>query len=154
MLEITTIPDSGPFYAGSYLMLTCTVEINNAVVDSPVAGTITWLKSGRSLRVDNRTVISDTMQPSTSIFMSTVELTSISLELDTGAYTCEVEINSSPASIYVQGVTQSSVQAISVQGKCICLNLCSYIWCFLFSDVSISEYTLFLFEYYSAYNSC
>ena len=124
----------------------CTAEVDVSV-DSPVAGLITWLKSGSLLIPDNRTIISSTTQPSTYAFQSILVLSSASIVLDSGPYTCVIDVNAIPSSVFVQGVTHSVVHAISLQGISCMINLVT-------SQFQVISITYYIIICNSAYNWC
>ena len=113
-----TIPRSGPFYAGSSLLLTCRIEVDLAV-DVAQTLDIIWIKSDETLENDyhnNIISISNVTQFSSRSYQSELDLVPLSTSLDTGLYVCQVEIDSATLS-YVLSTVHSTSVVVNVQGK-------------------------------------
>ena len=115
-VDVTTLPGSGPFYAGSALTLRCVIGID-AVVDIPYTITVMWLKSGRVIGNNARTTISNVTQLSSSMHESRLDLRPLSSTSDTGTYTCQVAVNSASSVFLVLGANQADMETINVQGN-------------------------------------
>ena len=116
MVEISTVPESGPFYAGSGLSLRCTIEVDS-VLDIPHLVNVEWLKSGIMLRSDDRVSISNVTQQSLRLYLSSVDLSPLSVTSDAGMYTCRVVVDANPPMLYVQRIVHSDMEAIALQSK-------------------------------------
>ena len=114
-IEVLTIPRSGPFYAGSSLLLTCTVEVDSAV-DVTQTLDIVWKKFDETLENDYHISVSNVTKLSSRSYQSELDLVPLSTLLDTGVYTCQVEIGSTTLSYVLSTVHATSV-VVSVQGK-------------------------------------
>ena len=115
-IEIFTTPESGPFYAGSILSMTCIAD-TDSVVDTPFTVNIVWVKSGEMLSNDYHISISNVTQLSSHVYQESIYLNPLSTTSDTGIYTCQVEIDSSPSLLYVQRAVHSNLEVITVQSK-------------------------------------
>ena len=113
-VEVTRTPTSGPFYAGCTLSLRCAVTVD-ASVDTPYVVSVMWLRSGVSIGNSDRIPISNVTQLSSYSYTARLGFNPLSSTEDTGTYTCQVVI--SPASVFVQQVTQSGTERITVQGR-------------------------------------
>ena len=116
MVEVSTVPESGPFYAGSGLSLRCTIEVDS-VLDVPYLVNVEWLKSGIMLRSDDRVSISNVTQQSSRLYLARVELSPLSVTSDTGMYTCRVMVDTNPPMLYVQRIVHSDMEAVTPQSK-------------------------------------
>lgn len=116
MIEISTIPENGPYYAGSTLSLRCSIEVDSAL-DVPYLVNVEWLKSGTMLRSDGRVSISNVTQQSSRLYLTSVDLSPLSVTLDTGMYTCRVMVDTDPPMLYVQRIVHSDMEAITSQSK-------------------------------------
>lgn len=116
MVEVFTVPESGPFYAGSGLSLRCTIEVDS-VLDVPYLVNVEWLKSGIMLRSDDRVSISNVTQQSSRLYLARVELSPLSVTSDTGMYTCRVMVDTNPPMLYVQRIVHSDMEAVTPQSK-------------------------------------
>lgn len=118
MVDISTVPVSGPFYSGSGLSLRCTIEVDSAL-DVPYLVDVEWLKSGATLRSDDRVSISNVSRQSISsrLYLASVDLSTLSVTSDTGTYTCRVVVDSSPPLLYVQRIVHSDMEAVTPQSK-------------------------------------
>ena len=115
-IEVLTTPENGPFYAGSSLHITCVVEVDSAV-DVPHMLDIVWKKSGETLENDYHILISNVTQLRSLSFQSDLGLQPLSTSLDTGEYTCQVEINLNPSLTYVLSDIHATSEMVNVQGK-------------------------------------
>ena len=116
MVEISTVPESGPFYAGSGLSLRCTIEVDS-VLDVPYLVNVEWLKSGIMLRSDDRVLISNVTQQSSRLYLASVDLSPLSVTTDTGTYTCRVVVDTNPPMLYVQRIVHFDMEAVTPQSK-------------------------------------
>ena len=116
MVEISTVPESGPFYAGSGLSLQCTIQVDS-VLDIPYLVDVEWLKSGIVLRSDDRVSISNLTQQSSHLYLASLDLSPLSITLDIGIYTCQVVIDTNPSMLYVQRIAHTDVEAVTPQSK-------------------------------------
>ena len=114
-IEVFTIPRSGPFYAGSSLVLRCRVEVDSAV-DVTQTLDIVWKKSDETLEDDYHVSISNVTQLSSQSYQSELDLVVLSTSLDIGVYTCQVEIDSTTLSYVLSTVRATSV-VVNVQGN-------------------------------------
>ena len=112
-VEVSIIPENGPFYAGSSLSLRCTIEIDSAV-DIPYLVNVEWLKSGTMLRNDDRVSVS---QSSSHVYLASVDLSPLSITSDTGTYTCQVMVDTNPPLLYVQRIVHSDMESVTPQSK-------------------------------------
>ena len=115
-VEISSFPESGPFYAGSDLSLLCTFQID-PVVDIPYTLRIDWQKSGVVLIGNDRVSVSNVTQLSTHMYLASVDLSSLSITSDTAVYTCRVTVDSNLPLRYVQRAVQSDSVSVTVQSK-------------------------------------
>lgn len=115
-IEVLTTPENGPFYAGSSLHITCVVEVDSAV-DVPHMLDIVWKKSGETLENDYHILISNVTQLRSLSYQSDLGLQPLSTSLDTGEYTCQVEINLNPSLTYVLSAIHATSEMVNVQGK-------------------------------------
>lgn len=124
VVEISTVPMSGQFYAGSGLSLRCTIEVDSAL-DVPYLVNVEWLKSGVLLRSDDRVSISNISRQSMSsgLYLASVDLSTLSITSDTGTYTCRVVVDTNPPMLYVQRIIHSDMEAVTPQSK---LNYSTY----------------------------
>lgn len=114
-IEVFTIPQSGPFYAGSSLLLTCRIEVDSAV-DVTQTLDIVWIKSGETLENDYHVSTSNVTQLSSRSYQSELDLVPLSTTLDMGLYICQVEIDSA-TQLYVLSTVHSTSVVVNVQGK-------------------------------------
>ena len=122
-VDVTTLPGSGPFYAGSALTLRCAVDID-LLVDIPYMITVMWLKSGRVIGNNERTTISNVTQLSSSMHETSLGLRPLSSTSDTGTYTCQVAVNSISSQFLVLGANQADMETVNVQGNYNLSNYC------------------------------
>ena len=113
-VEISTFPESGPFYAGSDLSLLCTFQIL-PVVDIPYTVRVDWQKSGMVLIGNDRVSVSNVTQLSTHMYLASVDLNPLSITSDTDVYTCRVTVDAKPSLLHVQRAVHSDSGAITVQ---------------------------------------
>lgn len=116
MIEISTVPETGPFYAGSALSLRCSIEVDSAL-DVPYLVNVEWLKSGTMLRSDSHVSISNVTQQSSRLYLASVDLSPLSVTSDTGMYTCRVMVDTNPSTLYVQRIVHSDMEAVTPQSK-------------------------------------
>lgn len=116
MVEISTVPESGPFYAGSGLSLQCTIQVDSAL-DIPYLVDVEWLKSGIMLRSDDRVSISNLTQQASRLYLASVDLSPLSVTSNTGIYTCQVMIDTNPSMLYIQRIAHTDVEAVTPQSK-------------------------------------
>ena len=115
-VEVSTFPESGPFYAGSGLSLRCTIEIDS-VVDVPYIVIIEWLKLGEMLSSNEYVSVSNITQLSSYLYEASVNLSPLSITSDTGIYTCQVTIDPNPPLLYVQMAMHFDTETVSIQSK-------------------------------------
>lgn len=115
-VEISTFPESGPFYAGGDLSLLCTFQID-PVVDIPYTVRVDWRKSGVVLIGNDHVSVSNVTQLSTHVYLASVDLSPLSITSDTAVYTCRVTVDSNPPLQYVQRAVQSDSVTVTVQSK-------------------------------------
>ena len=115
-IKLLTIPENGPFYAGSSLRLTSVVEVDSAV-DIPHMLDIVWKKSGETLGNDYHTSVSNVTQLRSLIFQSDIVLHPLSSSLDMGEYTCHVETILSPHLTFMLSTIHTTSVIINVQGN-------------------------------------
>ena len=115
-VEVSTFPESGPFYAGSDLSLLCTIQILT-VVGVPYAVRVDWQKSGVVLTGNDRVSVSNVTQLSTHMYLASVDLNPLSITSDTAVYTCRVTIDANPPLAHVQRAVQSESVYVTVQSK-------------------------------------
>ena len=115
-IEVFTMPGSGPYYAGSSLHLTCVAEVNS-VVDVPYVLDIVWKKSGVALENDYHISISNITKLGPRNYQSDLDLYPLSTSLDMGVYTCQVEIDSSSAQLFVLRAVHTTSAIVNVHGK-------------------------------------
>lgn len=120
-IEVFTTPENGPFYAGSSLRLTSVVEVDSAV-DIPHMLDIVWKKSGENLENDYHISISNVTQLRSLNFQSDIDLHPLSTSLDTGEYSCQVEIILSPRMTYVLSAIHTTSVTVNIQGKACIVN--------------------------------
>jgi len=113
-------PNADMLYAGSRLILTCTITLDSVL--SPVLGNLTvtskWTKLGETLLSGNNITVSNvSQQDSTTNYSSTVMFNTLQMS-DTGNYTCEVTVAHimSPVRNVMNGIN-SSTTTIKVQSK-------------------------------------
>lgn len=117
-VEISTFPESGPFYAGSGLSLRCTFQID-PVVDIPYTVRVDWQKSGVVLIGNDRVSVSNITQQSTHMYLASIDLNPLSTTLDRGVYTCRVTVDVNPPLLHVQRAVHSDSVTVTVQSKCV-----------------------------------
>lgn len=115
-VEALTTPENGPFYAGSSLHITCVVEVDSAI-DVPHMLDILWKKSGETLENDYHILISNVTLLRSLSYQSDLGLQPLSTSLDTGEYTCQVEINLNPSLTYILSAIHATSVMVNVQGK-------------------------------------
>lgn len=112
----SSLPESGPFYAGTSLTLRCTIETDLAV-DIPYMLTVVWMRSGSMLNSTDRVSIMNVSQQSSLVYVATVTVNPLSFNVDSGIYTCSVTLDANPPSSYIQPVVNSDTETITVQSK-------------------------------------
>ena len=81
-------------YAGSLLMLNCTIQLNSAV-DSEVVVTSMWRKNGASLEDSAQRRMLDPIQTNTpNQYQAQLIFSPLQLNTDDGLYRCEVAVES------------------------------------------------------------
>ena len=115
-VEISTFPESGPFYAGGELSLLCTFQID-PVVDIPYTVRVDWQKSGVVLIGNDHVSVSNVTQLSTHVYLASVDLNPLSITSDTAIYTCRVTVDANPPLQYVQRAVHSDSVTITVRSK-------------------------------------
>lgn len=115
-VEVSAVLGSIPFYAGSALTLSCSVEVD-ASVDIQYSVTLLWLKSGATISSDVRRMTSNVTQMSPYIYGASLALNPLSTTSDTGIYTCQANIIPGSAEFLVQGASHTDMETITVQGN-------------------------------------
>ena len=93
-------PTIGTPFAGTRFILHCTIHLNETV-DSPVAFTLTWRKSGVLISNDTRITVYNVAQNGSHTYLSRVIISTLSPTLDSGQYTCEASVSANPPSPYI-----------------------------------------------------
>ena len=115
-VEVSTFPESGPFYAGSALSLRCAIGIDS-VVDIPHLVTVEWLKSGTALGSSDRVSTSNITQLSPLSYSASVNVNPLSVTVDSGVYSCRATVNANPPLLNVQRAIHYDTQTVTVQSK-------------------------------------
>ena len=102
--------------AGSSLELSCIVELVPEV-DTGISVIIRWKRHNEQIDSDPRISVSSAIEVNAFIYQSELQINVLSLSIDNGNYTCDVILSSSPPSEYVQDVTTSVTETITVQSK-------------------------------------
>lgn len=111
-----TIPEGGPYYAGSNLSLRCIIQVD-PVVDIPYDVTAEWRKSGAVLGSDDRISVSNLTQQSSYTYLSNVNFNPLSSTSDMGIYTCHVTVDANPPLMHVRSIIHSDTEMLTVQSK-------------------------------------
>ena len=106
-------PSVGTPYAGSRFILQCTMQLNQTV-DSPVAFTVFWRRSGVLILNDTRTTVYNVVPSGSHTYLSRVVFSTLSLTLDSGQYTCEASVSANPPSPYITGSFSATSTAYSL----------------------------------------
>lgn len=114
-MAISGLPDD-PIYSGTSLSLTCTVVLHDAI-DTGVAVSSTWRRSGELLTTSARRNISDIMAINSSVYQTYISTTPLSSTLDSGHYTCRVTVIPEPSLPFVHMVTSATTITVNVEGK-------------------------------------
>ena len=115
-VEVSTLPESGPFYAGSDLTLRCMIEIDSTV-DVPYLVTVQWQRSGVVLSNSERVTVSNVTQQSSYMYLASVDLNPLSATSDVGMYTCHAVVDANPPLMYIQQAIHSDTETVTVQSK-------------------------------------
>ena len=86
-------------------------------MDTDVTVSSTWRRSGELLGANDRISISNTTQTDTIVYQSELQLSPISLTLDSGVYTCQVVVTADPSTPLVLDATTSGMETITVQSE-------------------------------------
>ena len=106
-------PSVGTPYTGSRFILQCTMQLNQTV-DSPVAFTVFWRRSGVLILNDTRTTVYNVAQNGSHTYLSRVVFSTLRLTLDSGQYTCEASVSADPPSPYIRGSLSATSTAYSL----------------------------------------
>ena len=106
-------PTVGTPFAGTRFILHCNIQLNE-MVDSPVAFTLIWRKSGVLISNDTRITVYNVAQNGSHTYISRVVFSSLSLTLDSGQYTCEATVSANPPSPYIRGSFSATSTAYSL----------------------------------------
>ena len=106
--------------AGSSLELSCIVELV-VEVDTGISVIITWKRNDEQINGDPHISVSSAIEVNAFIYQSDLQINTLSQSIDSGNYTCEVIVSSSPPSEYVQDANISVTERIIVQSKPLCL---------------------------------
>lgn len=88
------LPPVAPVYAGSLLMLNCTIQLSSAV-DSGVVVTTMWRKNGVLLEDSAQRRMSEPIQTNTpNQYQAQLVFSPLQLNSDDGLYMCEVAVES------------------------------------------------------------
>lgn len=89
------LPPIGPVYAGSLLMLNCSIQLSSAV-DSEVVITTVWRKNGVLLMDSTQRRILEPIQTNNfNQYQAQLVFNPLQLNIDDGLYMCEVAVESS-----------------------------------------------------------
>ena len=111
-ITILSLTNSTP-YAGSRFILHCTIQLSQTV-DSPVTFTVLWRRSGILILNDTRITVHNVAQNGSHTYLSRVIISSLSLTLDSGQYTCEASASASPPSPYITRSLSATSTAYSL----------------------------------------
>ena len=125
-VELTTLPESAPFYAGSALSLRCTIAIDSAV-DIPYLVTVEWLKSGAVLSASDRVSVSNVTQQTSLVYLASVIVHPLSVTTDNGLYTCRAIVDTNPLELNVQRAIHLDTESVTVQSKLLMIDERLYI---------------------------
>ena len=115
MVNISRTND-GILYAGSVLILTCSIELSSLTnIDIAVSGT--WRRSSEQLSNDDRISISSPTQVGASSYETVLQFNPLSQIQDSGVYTCVVVVAPDPPSEFIEDVTISASESITVQSR-------------------------------------
>ena len=115
-VEITTLPESGPFYAGSDMTLSCMIEIDSTI-DIPYLVMVDWQRSGVMLSSSERVTVSNITQLSPHMYLASVDLNPLSVSSDIRRYTCRVVVDANPRLKYIQQAIHSDTITVAVESK-------------------------------------
>ena len=93
--------------------MVCTLELD-AAVDSDVRVTGVWRRAGETLGNSSRVSISETTLIGPSIYETTISICPLSDSVDSGQYSCQSIIMSSPFERFTSGSQQVTVD---IEGK-------------------------------------
>ena len=100
------------------MSLRCTINIDPAV-DIPYTIRVTWMKSGALIVGSDRIIISNVTRLSPYTHEAYLSWSTLSSASDTGTYTCQATVSSESSLLYVRGTSQTDMETITVQGKCV-----------------------------------
>ena len=91
---LSVLPPVAPVYAGSLLVLNCTIQLSSAV-DTEVVVTSMWRKNGALLEDSSQRRMSDPIRMNTSNqYQAQLTFNPLLLNGDDGLYMCEVAVES------------------------------------------------------------
>ena len=88
--------------------MVCTLELD-AAVDSDVRVTGVWRRAGETLSNSSRISISETTLIGPSVYETTISISPLSDSVDSGQYSCQSAIMSSPFVRFTSGSQQVTV---------------------------------------------
>ena len=114
---LSVLPPAAPVYAGSLLMLNCTIQLSSAV-DSEVVVTSVWRKNGALLEDSSLRRISDSIQTNVpNQYQAQLIFSPLQLNSDDGLYMCEVAVESAMDLSFVLN-SGSSSNNVSLRAIC------------------------------------
>ena len=114
-MGITGLPGT-TLYSGTSLQLTCTVILND-VVDTGVMVGAVWRRGGEAVATTNRITVSTITAVSESEYQTSLAISPLDSSADSGYYTCESVVSSSPASVFILTATTLESVSVTVAGE-------------------------------------
>lgn len=115
LTQVSGLPN-GSLYTGTNLTLVCNIEIGEWV-DTPVVVIGTWKRGGETLSTDARHHISPIASISSLQYWTSISISPLSSNMDTGHYTCEVIIRPHPPLPSILSSRASTTVEVTVNGK-------------------------------------
>ena len=100
-------------YTGTSLYIVCTLELSTAV-ESGVGVTGIWRRGGEVIVNSSRVSISETALIRPFVYQTTISISPLSHIMDSGQYSCQSSIMSSP---FVRFASGSQQVAVNIEGK-------------------------------------
>ena len=101
-------------YAGSVLTLSCDIQLRTEV-DSEISIAVTWTRNGMVLNDTALRMMSDTVEQSSSLYLSQLVFNPLQIGLDDGVYMCEADVVSN-VEFVLSSTSQSNNVSLHVTG--------------------------------------
>ena len=90
--SLSIIPSHMTVYAGSFLTINCSIELNDAI-DSRITVTAIWKRNNNLLNNQTHRTVRAAVSNGNSLYLSQIIFNPVQLGSDDGLYSCEIRIN-------------------------------------------------------------